>query len=173
MIRPESLELLVKFKAHARFLCLCSAGLPLVGFWAGNSTENPCFARCVHVDFSRLGVTPTGDIPRFKALLALGSASHKGFGTDGAAGGDRTHDPWLRRPILYPLSYSRVGGTVKRLKDTGFPVARPCVRSTGLCISINAMHLSLCKEWIFNALTATFGAVETSIQTGHEVPSVQ
>ncbi len=27
--------------------------------------------------------------------------------TDGAAGGDRTHDPWLRRPILYPLSYSR------------------------------------------------------------------
>src|SRR5476649_45979 len=28
----------------------------------------------------------------------------------GAAGGDRTHDPWLRRPILYPLSYSRAGG---------------------------------------------------------------
>ena len=27
----------------------------------------------------------------------------------GAAGGDRTHDPWLRRPILYPLSYSRAG----------------------------------------------------------------
>lgn len=27
--------------------------------------------------------------------------------TSGAAGGDRTHDPWLRRPILYPLSYSR------------------------------------------------------------------
>ena len=26
----------------------------------------------------------------------------------GAAGGDRTHDPWLRRPILYPLSYSRI-----------------------------------------------------------------
>lgn len=26
---------------------------------------------------------------------------------NGAAGGDRTHDPWLRRPILYPLSYSR------------------------------------------------------------------
>ena len=25
----------------------------------------------------------------------------------GAAGGDRTHDHWLRRPILYPLSYSR------------------------------------------------------------------
>ena len=28
-------------------------------------------------------------------------------GKGGAAGGDRTHDPWLRRPILYPLSYSR------------------------------------------------------------------
>lgn len=28
----------------------------------------------------------------------------------GAAGGDRTHDPWLRRPILYPLSYSRKTG---------------------------------------------------------------
>ena len=28
-------------------------------------------------------------------------------GIAGAAGGDRTHDPWLRRPILYPLSYSR------------------------------------------------------------------
>ncbi len=26
----------------------------------------------------------------------------------GAAGGDRTHDPRLRRPILYPLSYSRI-----------------------------------------------------------------
>src|SRR4030095_1977299 len=26
----------------------------------------------------------------------------------GAPGGIRTHDPWLRRPILYPLSYGRV-----------------------------------------------------------------
>lgn len=26
----------------------------------------------------------------------------------GATGGDRTHDPRLRRPILYPLSYSRL-----------------------------------------------------------------
>ncbi len=44
----------------------------------------------------------------------------------GAAGGDRTHDPWLRRPILYPLSYSRVGGMVRRgMKDTGFPGCRP------------------------------------------------
>jgi hypothetical protein len=29
----------------------------------------------------------------------------------GAAGGDRTHDPRLRRPILYPLSYSRIACT--------------------------------------------------------------
>ena len=36
-------------------------------------------------------------------------ATAKGGESDfGAAGGDRTHDPWLRRPILYPLSYSRV-----------------------------------------------------------------
>ena len=27
----------------------------------------------------------------------------------GAAGWNRTSDPWLRRPILYPLSYSRTG----------------------------------------------------------------
>ena len=33
-------------------------------------------------------------------------------GVDGAAGGDRTHDPWLRRPILYPLSYSRIAAIV-------------------------------------------------------------
>ena len=32
---------------------------------------------------------------------------HVKKGVSGAAGGDRTHDPWLRRPILYPLSYSR------------------------------------------------------------------
>lgn len=31
------------------------------------------------------------------------------LGRNGAAGGDRTHDPRLRRPILYPLSYSRAG----------------------------------------------------------------
>jgi hypothetical protein len=31
-----------------------------------------------------------------------------GENLSGAAGGDRTHDPWLRRPILYPLSYSRI-----------------------------------------------------------------
>ena len=28
---------------------------------------------------------------------------------NGAAGWNRTSDPWLRRPILYPLSYSRTG----------------------------------------------------------------
>ena len=53
------------------------------------------------------------------------SFSHRWFGTGtenqnataeggvckvGAAGGDRTHDPRLRRPILYPLSYSRCDG---------------------------------------------------------------
>ena len=28
----------------------------------------------------------------------------------GAPGGTRTHDPWLRRPVLYPLSYRRLPG---------------------------------------------------------------
>src|SRR5450830_98521 len=32
----------------------------------------------------------------------------KGLNVVGAAGGDRTHDPWLRRQMLYPLSYSRM-----------------------------------------------------------------
>ena len=36
---------------------------------------------------------------------SLRPGKHEAFG---AAGGDRTHDPWLRRPILYPLSYSRI-----------------------------------------------------------------
>ena len=26
----------------------------------------------------------------------------------GAPGANRTRDPWLRRPILYPLSYGRI-----------------------------------------------------------------
>jgi hypothetical protein len=29
--------------------------------------------------------------------------------TTGAPGGIRTHDPWFRRPMLYPLSYGRLG----------------------------------------------------------------
>ena len=39
----------------------------------------------------------------------------------GAAGGDRTHDPWLRRPILYPLSYSRAVSSIGgRARIPGF-----------------------------------------------------
>ena len=41
---------------------------------------------------------------------AKGSLKIKDLKDVGAAGGDRTHDPWLRRPILYPLSYSRNSG---------------------------------------------------------------
>ena len=36
----------------------------------------------------------------------------------GAAGGDRTHDPWLRRPILYPLSYSRNAELIVVMRQT-------------------------------------------------------
>ena len=45
-----------------------------------------------------------------KQWLAINKNATAKGGEDafGAAGGDRTHDPWLRRPILYPLSYSRI-----------------------------------------------------------------
>ena len=45
-------------------------------------------------------------IPRI-CRFAPQTAGHTTANITGAAGGDRTHDPWLRRPILYPLSYSR------------------------------------------------------------------
>src|SRR5450830_156118 len=45
---------------------------------------------------------------------------------NGAAGWDRTSDPWLRRPILYPLSYSRTGRERRGgMKDTVFRRLRP------------------------------------------------
>lgn len=37
-------------------------------------------------------------------------------GGDGAPGADRTRDPWLRRPVLYPLSYGRIAA---RLGSSG------------------------------------------------------
>ena len=45
--------------------------------------------------------------PRLHAKRRGDGVEVKWHALDGAAGGDRTHDPWLRRPILYPLSYSR------------------------------------------------------------------
>jgi hypothetical protein len=45
-----------------------------------------------------------GDLP----VTAKSHLIEVAFLVFGAAGGDRTHDPWLRRPILYPLSYSRI-----------------------------------------------------------------
>jgi hypothetical protein len=54
--------------------------------------------------------------PETKNATAKGGAC-----TFGAAGGDRTHDPWLRRPILYPLSYSRY----RRLHCRGFRLVPP------------------------------------------------
>jgi hypothetical protein len=62
---------------------------------------------------------------------------------NGAAGWDRTSDPWLRRPILYPLSYSRVGGS--EAKDTAFPGRRPWkpAGTRGNCVSINDI-------WVYN-----------------------
>jgi hypothetical protein len=56
----------------------------------------------------------------------------------GAAGGDRTHDPWLRRPILYPLSYSRVGGIseVMRRIPFFFTYVYGNCRIAGNCMSL-------------------------------------
>ena len=45
----------------------------------------------------------------------------------GAAGGDRTHDPWLRRPILYPLSYSRYGCDCRLIGGAGAGQASACI----------------------------------------------
>jgi hypothetical protein len=49
-------------------------------------------------------------IPAASGILLHASAFLNNC-SSGAAGGDRTHDPWLRRPILYPLSYSRTSNT--------------------------------------------------------------
>ena len=52
----------------------------------------------------------------------------------GAAGGDRTHDPWLRRPILYPLSYSRNAGNGLRRNS------RPGGREIRAICTARAVH---------------------------------
>jgi hypothetical protein len=59
-----------------------------------------------------VGMTMEGDVP--------GSANGSG-----AAGGDRTHDPWLRRPILYPLSYSRVEGSPQHTAFGDYRLGKP------------------------------------------------
>ena len=46
---------------------------------------------------------------------------------NGASGTNRTCDPWLRRPILYPLSYGRA----ELLKNTAFPDGRPVLAARG------------------------------------------
>ena len=70
---------------------------------------------------------------------------------DGAAGGDRTHDPWLRRPILYPLSYSRTlcaeqSGT---LSHAGEHLV--CMR-VELCVATAfprfEQEIALCFRWV-------------------------
>ena len=60
-------------------------------------------------------------------LATLAQGGEKvGKAGSGAAGGDRTHDPWLRRPILYPLSYSRI-----RAGRALSPIARKLPRGVG------------------------------------------
>lgn len=75
----------------------------------------------------------------------------------GAAGGDRTHDPWLRRPILYPLSYSRVEGTVKwhegylfsafpSMQSHGFPFQIDCFTSIIEGLAGQRIHQVKCLQ---------------------------
>jgi hypothetical protein len=56
-------------------------------------------------DMERDGEINAG--PNSDALLAI--ASRPTTAIPGAPGADRTRDPWLRRPVLYPLSYGRLG----------------------------------------------------------------
>jgi hypothetical protein len=41
-------------------------------------------------------------------LAAADEGGKKAITLTGAPGGIRTHDPWFRRPMLYPLSYGRM-----------------------------------------------------------------
>ena len=74
---------------------------------------------------------PQCDAQRFYLVIAgIHSLVCVGRQTDvGAAGGDRTHDPWLRRPILYPLSYSRNAGNGLRriLRPGGREIRAICI----------------------------------------------
>ncbi len=66
---------------------------------------NVCLRRLLSVRSCARGHLKTGT--DFSELRLLMERSPSGRTRFGAAGGDRTHDPRLRRPILYPLSYSR------------------------------------------------------------------
>jgi hypothetical protein len=61
---------------------------------------------CSNCRVARPPVLPT--VRNVAVSVSIWAAWTAGRTRLGAAGGDRTHDPWLRRPILYPLSYSRV-----------------------------------------------------------------
>ena len=66
--------------------------------------------------------------PKVGLVAGMGCKQHvwKGPVKAGAAGWNRTSDPWLRRPILYPLSYSRAVWVLRKSgKDTGFRSGSP------------------------------------------------
>ncbi len=77
------------------------------------------------------------------------------WGGDGAAGGDRTHDPWLRRPILYPLSYSRNAELILVVRQT-----------TGGCLAL--ADASQHQRWI---LTVAAQAARRSANQA-ELPAI-
>lgn len=76
-------------------------GKPAINQHTKRSILFPCLR------FSALRPTRRKHTPIKSVMNAEQNRKRKKRG--GAAGGDRTHDPWLRRPILYPLSYSRAG----------------------------------------------------------------
>ena len=86
--------------------------LQLTIWWRGLDS-NQC--RRKPTDLQSAPFSHSGTPPRNSQVYQLFCARSQNSLSDrapsaqtGAAGGDRTHDPWLRRPILYPLSYSRM-----------------------------------------------------------------
>ena len=116
------------------FLCVdagtASSNSSTKNWWRGLDS-NQCRRKPTDLQsapFSHSGTPPKNSIVaaflRSKTNLLFFSLCFVLSYKTGAAGGDRTHDPWLRRPILYPLSYSRPG---PKSKASGI-VARLCVK---------------------------------------------
>lgn len=99
----------------------------------------------------------------------------------GAPGGDRTHDPWLRRPVLYPLSYGRdvpqaapnksAGPGSEGAKNTRFCSVRPCDRRLRYrCIRLRAVGVFAIQ---FRALIPIFAPTKgagANMSDAHESP---
>ncbi len=72
--------------------------------------------------------------------LTIPEQKSRGKGNVGAPGGSRTHDPWLRKPILYPAEL-RAQATIITKKPR-FP-GRDCV--------VDCMHLATAPLSAYNS----------------------